>query len=322
MGKDKKLLSTIMNHYRMYLILIVLIAIFGITNTSFLTVSTMWTILRQVSMIAIATVGGGMVIIAGGIDISIGGVMSFSTVIASYLMVKQGVSPLIASAAAMVLCTAMGALSGFLVVKVHMPPMICGLSIATSVRGLGYVISDGVSITGVPEAFKVLSRYSVFDLIPLPVVIVAFIYIIASIVLNKTYYGRYVYAVGSNTEAATLSGINADGIRWSTYIVSGFLAGLAGLVMCARVGMGNANSYNGFEMDVLTAAIIGGISFTGGSGKIVSGLIGAIIMAVMETGLVMFGASEYWQQVISGLILAAVVGYDSYQGWKREHSNS
>lgn len=317
--KEGSIFSTIVAKYRMYVILVVLIIGFGISNDAFLTTATLWTIMRQVAIIAIASIGSGMVVISGGVDIGIGANMCFSTVICAHLMVNLKMNPFIACLIAVTFCTIVGFVHAFLVVKIHIAPMITGLALATSVRGIALLVSDGISINGIPEVFKTALRRTVAGTIPVTVVIMAVLYIIAEIILDTTYYGRYLYAVGSNVEAAKLSGINADAIKMSAYVVSGLLAGISGILMCARIGMGNAYAYTGFEMDCLTSVIVGGIAFTGGSGRIVSALIGAVIMGILKTGLVLVGAGEYWQQVISGIILAIVVGYDSYQGWKREH---
>ena len=316
-----KTISSKIKEYRMVLILIGLIVLFGLIEPKFFTWNSMVTMLRQVSMIAIAGIGGGLVIIAGGIDISVGSVLSFSTIIAAYMMVNMGISGWIASLTALAACTIIGLISGLLIVKTKIPPMICGLGIMTSVKGAAYLICGGISIYGVPDSFKMLSKGMIFGIIPIPIVIMVVLYILAAIFMKRTYFGRFYYAVGSNVEAARLSGIKADKIILSSYIISGFMAGLAGLIMCARVGQGNANSYAGFEMDVITAVIIGGISFSGGSGKITSALLGALIMGVLKNGLVMAGASDYWQQVISGLVLIIVVAYDSIQNYKMRNAS-
>ena len=313
--------AKIFKEYRMVLILLALIALFGILSPKFLTWNSMITMLRQVSIIAIAGIGGGLVVIAGGVDISCGSVMSFSTIIAAYLMVNSGMNGIISSVAALAATTCIGFLSGLLITRTKIPPMICGLGIMTSVKGAAYLICNGISIYGVPESFKMLSKGTVFGVIPIPVVIMIAAYVLVAVFMKRTYLGRYFYAVGSNIEAARLSGIRADRVQLISYVISGFMAGLAGLIMCARVGQGNANSYAGFEMDVLTAVIIGGISFSGGSGKITSALLGALIMGVLKNGLVMAGASDYWQQVISGVVLIVVVAYDSYQSYKLKNAS-
>ena len=312
-------IKKVVKGYRMVFILIALIALFGIITPNFLKVNSLMTILCQVSMIAIAGIGGGLVIIAGGIDISCGSVMSFSTIIAAYMMVDMNINSWAAAIAALLATTIIGYIQGFLITKTKIPPMICGLGIMTAVKGAGYLICGGVSIYGVPEQFKMLSKGELFGAIPVPVIIMIVLYIAAAWFMKRTYQGRHFYAVGSNIEAAKLSGIKTEKVQRASYVIAGFMAGLAGLIMCARIGQGNANSYAGFEMD--TAVIIGGIIFSGGSGKITSALLGALIMGVLKNGLVMAGVSDYWQQVVSGAVLITVVAYDSYQSYKLKHAS-
>ena len=311
-------IKKVVKGYRMVFILIALIALFGIITPNFLKVNSLMTILCQVSMIAIAGIGGGLVIIAGGIDISCGSVMSFSTIIAAYMMVDMNINSWAAAIAALLATTIIGYIQGFLITKTKIPPMICGLGIMTAVKGAGYLICGGVSIYGVPEQFKMLSKGELFGAIPVPVIIMIVLYIAAAWFMKRTYQGRHFYAVGSNIEAAKLSGIKTEKVQRASYVIAGFMAGL---IMCARIGQGNANSYAGFEMDVITAVIIGGISFSGGSGKITSALLGALIMGVLKNGLVMAGVSDYWQQVVSGAVLITVVAYDSYQSYKLKHAS-
>ena len=331
-------IKKVVKGYRMVFILIALIALFGIITPNFLKVNSLMTILCQVSMIAIAGIGGGLVIIAGGIDISCGSVMSFSTIIAAYMMVDMNINSWAAAIAALLATTIIGYIQGFLITKTKIPPMICGLGIMTAVKGAGYLICGGVSIYGVPEQFKMLSKGELFGAIPVPVIIMIVLYIAAAWFMKRTYQGRHFYAVGSNIEAAKLSGIKTEKVQRASYVIAGFMAGLAGLIMCARIGQGNANSYAGFEMDVITAVIIGGISFSGGSGKITSALLGALIISggggkmyqailgvlvinVMFNGLTIIGVSDYWQQVVSGAVLITVVAYDSYQSYKLKHAS-
>lgn len=314
-------IKKVVKESRMVLILIALIVLFGIITPNFLKVNSIMTILRQVSMIAIAAIGGSIVIIAGGIDISCGSVMSISTIVAAYLMVNMNIDSWISALVALLVTTIIGYFQGLLITKTKIPPMICGLGIMTAVKGAGYLVCGGVSIYGVPEDFKMLSKGELFGLIPLPVIIMIVLYILAALFMKYTYQGRHFYAVGSNIEAAKLSGIKTEKIQRAAYVIAGFMAGLAGLIMCARVGQGNANSYAGFEMDVITAVIIGGISFSGGSGKITMALIGALIMGVLKNGLVMAGVSDYWQQVVSGAVLITVVAYDSYRSYKLKNAS-
>ncbi|NLT47852.1 MAG: ABC transporter permease [Clostridiales bacterium] len=315
-----KAFSGAIRQYRMYLILVLLFLAFSIIAKNFFSLNSLATILRSASLVTIAGLGAGIVIIAGGVDISIGSVMSLATVLAAKLMVDLEMNPWLSGIIAVGCCTLIGAFNGLLVVKTHMPPMICTLGMMTAIRGISYTITQGRSIYGVPNEFKYLGQGNLW-IIPVPVLIMLVLVIIAALILNNTYSGRYIYAIGSNEEAARLSGVNINLIRFFTYVVSGVTAGITGIMMLSRTGSGNAVAYNGFEMDVLIAVIVGGISFLGGTGKITSAVVGALIMGVLKTGLIMSGASEYWQQTIMGFVLIAVVGYDSYRTWKIKNAD-
>lgn len=300
---------------RMYLILVLLFLLFSLIATNFFSLNSLATILRSASLVAIAGIGEAFVLIAGGVDISVGAVVSFATVLGAKLMVDLEYNPWLAALIALILCVLVGVVNGFLIVKTHMPAMICTLGMMTALTGASYIITQGRSIYGIPDSFKVLGQGNI-GFIPVPLVLMAIMVLIFSIILNKTYYGRYVYAIGSNEEAARLSGVNVDMVRFSTYVISGFTAGITGIILLARIATGNAQAYRGFEMDVIIAVIVGGISFMGGAGKISAAVVGALIMGVLKNGLIMAGASEYWQQAIMGMVLIAVVAFDSYSSWK------
>jgi ribose/xylose/arabinose/galactoside ABC-type transport system permease subunit len=207
--------------------------------------------------------------------------------------------------------TAIGFFNGYLITKTGVPPLIATLAMQTALRGLDYILTKGYPIYGIPDYLKVIGQGNIFGIIPVPGVIMVCIIAFGIILLNKTYVGRHFYALGSNTEATRLAGINIHFTRTLTYTLLGFLTGIAGIVMLTRVGSGQPNIATGFEMNVLTACVLGGVSVSGGKGTIPGAIIGAAIIGVLNNGMSIVGANDYWQQVITGIVLLIVVVFDS-----------
>ena len=266
-------------------------------------------------------VGMTMVVISGEIDLSVGALLSLVTVFTATIMAKAGIHPVTASVLGLMMATLFGLINGLIVTKTKMPAMVCGFGMMAVIKGIAYLITNGMPVYGIPEGYKVIGQGAICN-VPIPAVIMLFIILVGAIILNKTYFGRYVYAVGSNEEAARLSGINVSAIRVKAYMISGFLSGVAGLIMLSRINSGQAIAGEGNEMDVLTAAVLGGVSFNGGQGKVGGMLVGALVMAVLKTGLMIVGISEYWQQVIRGIVLLIAVGFDSLQNVRKAKAES
>ena len=309
------------NQFRMMIILALLLAIFSVTGEGFFTFSNGMNILKQVSTIAIMGVGMTMVVISGGIDLSVGALLSLVTVFTATVMTKCGLNPIVASLLGLAMATLLGLLNGLVITITKMPPMVCGFGMMAVIKGIAYLITNGMPVYGIPEEYKVIGQGALWK-IPIPAVIMLVIIFIGATILNKTYFGRYIYAVGSNEEAARLSGINVASIRRKAYMISGFLSGVAGLIMLSRINSGQAIAGEGNEMDVLTAAVLGGVSFNGGHGKVGGMLVGDLVMAVLKTGLMIVGISEYWQQVIRGAVLLIAVGFDSLQSSRKVKAES
>jgi ribose/xylose/arabinose/galactoside ABC-type transport system permease subunit len=193
-----------------------------------------------------------------------------------------------------------------------MPPMLATIAMGTIISGISYILCDGYPIYKVPEAFKVFGQGSLGP-IPWPVIIMAIIFVGSTFIMSRTYIGRYIYAAGSNEEAARLSGLNTNRIRLFVYSISGFLAGIAGIIMASRVASGQPSAGSGFEMDALTAAVVGGVGIGGGEGKIYGALLGVLLIGVLSNGLVILGLNEYIQMVTKGTVLMLAVGFDSMQ---------
>lgn len=308
-----------LRRYGIFAVLLVLVIFFSITSENFLVPNNLLIIARQISMLGIASIGMAFVLLLGGIDLSIGSQITLVNIVAAWLMVNGNLNPILACLAAILLSTAIGFTNGVIIAKVKMPPIIVTLSSMIMIEGIAYMISGGQPIFGFPEAFSVLGQGYV-SIIPIPVIIMIVIMMIGSFILNSTYFGRYFYAVGGNEEASNLSGINVDRVKFLVYALSGLFAGIAGVIMLSRTNSGQVLAGKGFEFDALTACVLGGISVTGGYGKISDVVAGIMILGVLNNGMVLLNASQYTQMFIKGAVLLLAVAFDSIQrNKKRKH---
>lgn len=299
-----------------WIMLIVLVILFAATVPGFFTLGNFTTILRQVANIGILSVGMTCVLIAGGIDLSIGNLMGLVGVVAALLMTECGVNAWISCILGILVGVVVGGINGVLITYTKMPPLIATLGMSYAVRGLAYIITGGFPVYGLPESVKVIGQGYIFGQIPVCVVIMIVIIILGAFVMNKTHVGRQLYALGSNEEAARLSGISVNLVRVSAYIIAGTLSAISGIVMMSRVNSGQQLSGNAMEMDALIACVVGGISVAGGEGKATGMIGGMLVMGVLANGMAVAGMSEYLQMLVKGLVLMAVVAIDC---WTRNH---
>lgn len=298
--------------YGIFVVLLLLIVFFSITSKVFLVPSNLFNIARQVSMLGIAAVGMAFVLLLGGIDLSIGSQITLVNIVTAWLMVNANVHPVIASLIAIVMSTCIGFANGWIIANIKIPPLIVTLSTMTIIEGIAYIICKGIPIFGFPKFFTILGQGYIGP-IPIPVIIMIIILSIGTFILNKTYFGRYFYAVGGNEEAAELSGINVNRIKYLVYSLSGLFAGIAGIVMLSRTNSGQVLAGKGFEFDVLTAVVLGGVSVNGGYGKISNVVAGVLIIGVLSNGMVLLNVSQYVQMVTKGLVLLSAVAFDCIQ---------
>lgn len=275
----------------------------------FLTVTNLMNILRQSSLIAIAAAGMTFVIITGGIDLSVGSVLSLSSCLTAGMMVSLGWNVWLSILLGLLIGTLLGVLNGVLITRVPLPPFISTLGMMGVARGLSFVYTDGAPIYGLPESFKYLGA-GMIGPIPFPAILMVIIYIISYFLLNKTKIGRYAYAVGGNEEAAVLSGIDTKKYKTIVYALTGLFAAVSGMILAGRLDAATSVAGDGFELDVIAAVVIGGTSLSGGRGKIIGSLIGALIMGVVRNGLNLLLVSSHWQRVILGLIILLAVTVD------------
>jgi len=213
-----------------------------------------------------------------------------------------------------------GSLAGSLVAWGRIPPFIATLGIMGVARGAALLVSGAVAVTGLPDQFNLIAQYRVFGVVPLPVVFVIVLAFIFHIVLTKTVFGRHIFAIGNNPDAAKLSGVEVAKRLFSLYIINGILCGFAGILLASRLSTGQPEAGRGIELDVIAACVIGGASLSGGEGTILGAMIGALIMGILRNGCNLLDISEFWQQIAIGSIIIIAVFADQYQKYKKERA--
>ena len=307
LNKGKNLKSLI-SEYFIFVIFIIIVIGLTILKPSFITPSNLVNILKQASINGILAFGMMFVIISGGFDMSVGSTVAFSGILAA--MLGQGNNPLIlALIAALLAGLGVGLINGVGVAVGELPPFIMTLGTMTAVRGLALLASNGKPVIGMSEPYKAIAAGSIAG-IPMLAVFLIIVIIICSFVLAKTVYGRRVYACGGNLQAAKVAGINTTAIRISTFAIAGFLAGLCGFLMTSRVTIGQPTAAESYEMDAITACVVGGVSMTGGVGKPWGVVIGTLLITVIANGLDILGVSSHWQKIVKGLIIVLAVLID------------
>lgn len=292
--------------------LILLSVLLGFLSDRFLTVSNLLNVARQVSINAIISVGMTIVILTGGIDLSVGSVVALAGSITAGIMVgSAGTGPAIVAGIA--IGALLGIANGVLIARWAVPPFIATMGIMTIARGLTLVYTEGRPITGLTEEFRFLGGGYIGGT-PFPVIIMTIIFLFFYLVLKKTRFGRYVYAIGGNEEAARLSGISTKNILVWTYLLSGVLAALSGIVMASRLNSAQPTAGAGFELDAIAAVVLGGTSLAGGVGSIWGTLVGALIIGVLDNGLNLLNVSSFYQQVAKGAVILLAVLLDRKRG--------
>ena len=300
--------------------LVALCAIIAFQSDKFLTQDNIMNVLRQISSNMYLACGMTMVLIAGGIDLSVGSVIAITGVTAGTLLNMGVPIPL-----AILLCLALGALygtvNGTIITRTTLPPFIVTYSMMQILRGATYVYTGGTTVRIDDRAFINLGTGYAFDVLPLPVIYLAVVFVIVYLVLNKTRLGRHIYAVGGNEKAAGFSGISVRRTRMFVYVFSGVMGALAGLVICARSYSGNPLAGNGAEMDAIAACVLGGASMAGGYGYVGGTLIGALIIGLLNNGLNLMRIDSYWQIILKGVVILVAVYVDYVKNLKKKKAN-
>lgn len=291
-------------------VLIVLVIAFSVMSPNFLDPTNILNIARQIATLGIVAVGFSFVLITGGIDLSVGYQISLNVVVTGMLMAEFGVPWPIAVILGLVLGTVVGLVNGIIITFTGVAPLIVTLSMMMILNGLSYLISKGLPIFGFPAEFSLLGQGAILG-IPVSVYVLVVVWAIGLFILNKTYVGRYFYAIGNNVEAARLSGVNTRRTIILVYGLCGFFTAVGAVLLLSRLNSAQSATGAGFEFSVLTACVLGGISVMGGRGSLFGAFVGVLIVGVLDNGLVLMNVSEYFQLVIKGCILLAAVIYDA-----------
>lgn len=298
-------------NYGIFVVFIVLVIILMILSpNAFAKPRNLINVVKQASINGVLACGMMFVIIAGGIDLSAGSVVALSGVVAAYLAQMQGIPIILPILGALGTGALIGLINGFGAAYAELPPFIITLATMSIVRGAALILSGGSPVFGLQEQFEGIAGISIANAIPILVLYFLLIAVFSGFILNKTVFGRHVYAIGGNSITAKVSGINVKSMLLRVYIICGVFSGIAGLLIASRTMQGSPTVGVGYEMDAIAAVVIGGVSMSGGSGKWYGTIIGALLLALISNGLDILGVSSNFQQIIKGIIIAVAVYLD------------
>lgn len=293
------------------IVFVLLFVIMSLLSDNFLTSYNLINVARQITMVAILGIGMTFVILSGGIDLSVGSIVALVGCLTTGFMVS-GMPVPVAIVAGLFIGAALGMINGLVTTYGKIPSFIVTLGMMTVARGFALVYTDGYPITKLPESFSFIGRGYIGP-IPVPVVIMILCFVIGYIVLRYFRFGRDVYALGGNEEAARLSGIKTNRVKVAVFLISGLTAAIAGIILASRLNSGQPSAGASMELDAIAAVVIGGTSFSGGKGSILGTLVGAMIMGVISNGLNLLGVSSYWQMITIGFIIVVAVWIDQFR---------
>ena len=289
--------------------LVILCLLLTIATPKFLTTYNLGIVIRQIAFVGMVALGQTLVLLTGGIDLSVGYIAGLCSILGSMLMVKTGIDPYVCALIAALIGAGCGFLNGALIAYLKFNPFIATLAMGEVFAGLVLVITEGYPVTGIPASFAFLGQGQIAG-IPVPAIITVLVAVILSFMLSRTPHGRYIYAVGGNESAAHLAGISIKGVKLSVYMLSGFLSALAGIMFVSRASAGQPTVGPSWQLPSITAAILGGTSLVGGEGTMFGTVIGATLMGVLSNGIVLMDVSSYWERVIIGIVVIAAVLVD------------
>lgn len=295
-----------------FLVLCVFLSVFPKTSGSFFTRQNIFNVLRQISTNLFLACGMTMVIILGGIDLSVGSIIALSGCISAGCVARYNLPLPIALLMGLLVGLLVGMFNGAVISKTTIPAFIVTLATMNIAKGLAYVYTGGSPVRVVTKEWQFLGAGYV-GIFPTPVVILVIVLIITAIIMNKTKMGRHMYAVGGNQQAAEFSGIKVEKIKFFVHAFSGLMAGLAGIVLASRMYSGQPTAGDGAEMDAIAAVVVGGTSMAGGSGKIGGTIIGGLIIGVLNNGLNLLNVNSFWQYVVKGVVILLAVFLDYFR---------
>ena len=290
--------------------LVVLFVVISCLNSSFIDPSNLKNLLRQVSINALISFGMTFVILTGGIDLSVGSILALSSVLMGSF-IKSGNNPIVGIVLACVMGAVLGAVNGLVITKGKVAPFIATLATMTIFRGLTLVYTNGNPISSLTESEAFHSFGQGFFMgLPVPAIMMLLMFAVSYFILHKTTLGRKTYAVGGNEKVSFIAGIKIDRIKIFAYTITGFLCGMAGAILTSRLNSAQPTAGTGYELDAIAAVVLGGTSLSGGKGRIVGTIIGALIIGTLNNGLNILNVSSFYQQVVKGIVILLAVLMD------------
>lgn len=299
-----------------FLVLCIFLAVNPKTSASFATSKNVFNVLRQISTNLYLACGMTMVIILGGIDLSVGSIIALSGCVAAGGVARYNLPIPLAILLGLFVALLFGMFNGLVICRTTIPPFIVTLATMNIAKGLAYVYTGGSPVRVVTKSWQFVGAGYIGP-IPTPVIILLFVLVITAIIMNKTKLGRHIYAVGGNAQAAEFSGISVAKVKFLVHTFSGVMAGLAGVVLASRMYSGQPTAGDGAEMDAIAAVVVGGTSMAGGSGKIGGTIIGGLIIGVLNNGLNLMNVNSFWQYVVKGVVILLAVFIDYIRNKKK-----
>lgn len=291
--------------------ILILVLVFTILDKSYFTITNLIDIIELSNINSLIAIGITFTIITGGIDLSVGSIFAIVIVTVGHLCVAQ-VNPILAIILGALLGTLMGSINGLLITKMHLQPFIATLGTMSMYRGIAYVVTGGWPVIGIPNSYRYIFISNFYE-IPSSVIVMLIFAFITHIILKKLRVGNYLFAIGGNEEAAKLSGVNVNITKITAYAMCGLGSALAGMIMLANLGTGEPATGQGYELEAIAAAAIGGASLSGGKGSIVGTLLGSILLAALKIGLIVIGVDTFYQFIVTGAIIVIAAYFEVIQ---------
>lgn len=301
------------------IVTILMTVIVQLLTGHFYTAYNLSTFSRSASFTIIIGFAQTLVLLLGGIDLSVASVAGLCSMIFAMLTTVGGVNPFLSIAIALMAGVALGAINGIFICSLNLTPFIVTLATSALYKGIIYVATKGIPLTGIPESVTIIGQGTLFGIIPYPAIIMVVLAVILIYMLRYTSFGRHIYAVGGNEHAAKIVGIQINKIKMAVYALTGFISALAGILMVLRLGSSQVNIGENWAMPSITAGVLGGTSMNGGSGGIGGTIVGGLLMSVISFSISLLGISSYWDQIVTGVVVLIAVAIDAIR--RRNNSN-
>lgn len=309
MSDKSRSLGKAFSTFGIYIVFAVIFVFLSIMNKAFLTSTNLINILKQTSTVSIVAIGMTFTLISGGLDLSAGSVIALSAVMSAKYGLPGGPPVIVPFLVAIVVGSACGLVNGIVIAKGKVPPFIATLGMSLSARGMALLVTNAKPIFGLDPSYVYLGSAKIGS-IPVLVIVTLVVLLIATVILERMKFGRHIYAVGGNERSAHISGINIDKVRISCYLIMGALTGLCGMLLAGRLQSGTPTMGTNYELDAIAGSVIGGVSSSGGVGKVYGAVIGSLLLTMIANGLDLLNVSAYYQQIVKGAIIVLAVMID------------